>query len=247
VGLGEGDDMTDQPLGTVLSVWAHPDDETYLAGGLMAAAVDRGSRVVCVTATRGELGSSDEQRWPSGETLAALRTQELAKALSVLGISEHHWLDYPDGGCAAIDDDEAVARLRELVEDVRPDTVLTFGPEGMTGHDDHKSVCRWTMKATAGSAAAVHWATQSPEWMEQYGPTLEELGAFMNDVEPPVTPVADMSVFVRLDGDELDRKVRSMLEQESQIQPLVAATSLEFFRAAVAEESFRRAHPAELG
>jgi len=239
--------MTDQPLGTVLSVWAHPDDETYLAGGLMAAAVERGSRVVCVTATRGELGSSDEQRWPSGEPLAALRTQELAKALSVLGISEHHWLDYPDGGCAAIDEDEAVARLRELVEEVRPDTVLTFGPEGMTGHDDHKTVCRWTMKATAGSAATVHWATQSPEWLAQYGPTLEELGAFMDGAQPPVTPVVDMTVFVRLEGEELDRKVRSMLEQESQIQPLIAATSLEFFRTAVAEESFRRADPAELG
>jgi hypothetical protein len=59
--------------------------------------------------------------------------------------------------------------------------------------------------------------------------------------------VVDMTVFVRLEGEELDRKVRSMLEQESQIQPLIAATSLEFFRAAVAEESFRRADPAELG
>ena len=51
-------------LGTVLSVWAHPDDETYLCGGLMADAVRRGNRVVCVTATRGELGSPDEERWP---------------------------------------------------------------------------------------------------------------------------------------------------------------------------------------
>ena len=44
-------DLTD--LGTIMSVWAHPDDEAYLCGGLMAAAVDAGSRVVCVTATRG--------------------------------------------------------------------------------------------------------------------------------------------------------------------------------------------------
>ena len=46
-------------LGTVLGVWAHPDDEAYLAGGLMAAAVDAGARVVCVTATRGERGTPD--------------------------------------------------------------------------------------------------------------------------------------------------------------------------------------------
>ena len=128
------------PLGTILSVWAHPDDETYLCGALMARAVRNGSRVVCVTATRGELGSPDEQRWPSGKPLADVRTKELEAALAVLGVTEHHWLDYPDGGCAAVDQDEAIGRVAELMAEVRPDTVLTFGPDGMTGHDDHISV-----------------------------------------------------------------------------------------------------------
>ena len=41
-------------LGTILGIWAHPDDEAYLSGGLMALARDNGQRVVCVTATRGE-------------------------------------------------------------------------------------------------------------------------------------------------------------------------------------------------
>src|SRR3954449_1481005 len=69
-------------LGTVLSVWAHPDDETYLCAGLMADAIRRGNRVVCVTATRGELGSTDEERWPPGPALAEVRTQELMAALA---------------------------------------------------------------------------------------------------------------------------------------------------------------------
>ena len=51
-------------LGTILSIWAHPDDEAFLAGGIMAMAVDEGSRVVCVTATRGEAGSTDPERFP---------------------------------------------------------------------------------------------------------------------------------------------------------------------------------------
>ncbi|MDT4997130.1 MAG: mycothiol S-conjugate amidase, partial [Pseudonocardiales bacterium] len=110
-------------LGTILSVWAHPDDETYLCGGLMARAVRNGSRVVCVTATRGELGSPDEARWPSGQPLAAVRTKEMDAALAVLGVTEHHWLDYPDGGCADVDQAEAVRRVTELMADVRPDTV----------------------------------------------------------------------------------------------------------------------------
>ena len=57
-------------LGTVLGVWAHPDDETYLSAGLMAQAVRDGDRVVCITATRGEGGSLDEERWPP-ETMGA--------------------------------------------------------------------------------------------------------------------------------------------------------------------------------
>jgi len=51
---------SDGDLGTVLGVFAHPDDEAYLAGGLMATAVDAGRRVVCITATRGELGFPDD-------------------------------------------------------------------------------------------------------------------------------------------------------------------------------------------
>src|SRR3954462_1292944 len=124
-------------LGTVLSVWAHPDDETYLGGGLMSEAVRRGNRVVCVTATRGELGSPDEERWPSGAPLAEVRTKELMEALAELGVAEHIWLDYPAGGCIDVDAAEAVDRLRTIIADVGPDTVLTFGPDGITGHDDH--------------------------------------------------------------------------------------------------------------
>ena len=70
-----------------------------------------GARVVCVTATRGELGSPDEERWPTGPPLAAVRTAEMEPALAVLGVTEHHWLDYPDGGCADVDQDQAVRRV----------------------------------------------------------------------------------------------------------------------------------------
>jgi len=59
-------------LGTILSIWAHPDDEAYLCGGIMAMAAAADSRVVCVTASRGELGVTDPTRWPP-EQLASIR------------------------------------------------------------------------------------------------------------------------------------------------------------------------------
>ncbi len=82
-------------LGTLLGIWAHPDDETYLTAGLMAQAVRDGRRVVCVTATRGEGGSMDEERWPSA-TMGQVREAELMRCFEILGVTEHHWLDELD-------------------------------------------------------------------------------------------------------------------------------------------------------
>src|SRR5689334_2010732 len=102
-------DLTD--LGTVLAVWAHPDDETYLTGGLFAALTNAGHRVVCITASRGEAGGASG----SATRLARLRTEELEAALKVLGVEEHHWLDYPDGGCADVDPDAAASRVAAVM------------------------------------------------------------------------------------------------------------------------------------
>jgi LmbE family N-acetylglucosaminyl deacetylase len=114
-------------LGTVPGIWAHPDDEAYLSGCLMAMARDGGSRAVCVTATRGELGTPDPETWPP-QRLAAERTAELAHCLGVLGLSEHPWLGYRDGRCANVPVPDAVGNLRDLIDAVGPDTALTFSP-----------------------------------------------------------------------------------------------------------------------
>ena len=75
----------------------------------MAAAADRGQRVVCVSATAGEHGTSDAESWPPYR-LGPVRRREAAAAMAVLGISEHRLLGLPDGGLAAIDDEIGTAR-----------------------------------------------------------------------------------------------------------------------------------------
>ena len=224
-------------LGTVLGIWAHPDDETYLCGGIMAAAVRQGSRVVCVTATRGELGSMDADRWPAGPELARVRTTELETALRHLGVTEHRWLDYPDGGCADVDDVQAVARLRDILDEVQPDTVLTFGPDGMTGHPDHQAVSRWTVDAV-GADARVHFATNTPEWLAAWRPRLDAVGAFMG-AEPPCSPVDQLSIHAVFDGDVLEAKYAAITSQISQVEAMLAVFGAEDMRAALSEESFR--------
>jgi LmbE family N-acetylglucosaminyl deacetylase len=231
----------ENPLGTILGVWAHPDDESWLCAGLMARAAAAGDRVVCVTATRGELGSPDEERWPSGPPLAAVRTAEMAQALALLGVTEHHWLDYPDGGCADVDQEEAVRRVTALVTEVRPDTVLTFGPDGMTGHADHKAVSRWATEAFAAApaGAVLGYATNTPEWLARFRPALDEQGVYMG-AEPPCTPRAELLVDAVLEGKLLDTKLRALRSMTSQIEPLVQALGEEFLREGLVEEAFRR-------
>lgn len=227
-------------LGTILSVWAHPDDESYCAGGLMADAIRRGRRVVCISATRGELGSTDGSRWPPGPPLAEVRTRELEECLAVLGVAEHHWLDYPDGGCAGVDDAEAVSRIRAIAAEVQPDTVLTFGPDGGTWHPDHIAVSRWATAAVAGTKAALHYNSTTPEWYAFMADLIDPSAIMMDDKAVPLHPASALSIHATFDGDLLDMKCDAMLCQASQIEPMLAALGPDNFRRMLAEETFRR-------
>jgi len=228
-------------LGTILGVWAHPDDEAYLSAGTMAAAVDAGQRVVCVTATRGEAGSLDHERWPPA-TLASVREAELDACLAVLGVREHMWLDYPDGGCADVPAEEAASRLAEVVADVQPDTVLTFGPDGMTWHPDHIAVSEWTTTAfqqAGADGARLLYATKTPEWGEAFLATMQADQVMMADAQPPSTPASELAFHGRFEGPELHRKYKALLCQRSQVESLLAAMGEDVYRKFLAEESFR--------
>ena len=226
-------------LGSILSVWAHPDDESYLCAGLMAAAVRAGHRVVCVTATRGEQGSTDPDRWPNGPALADIRTREMAAALAAIGVTEHVWLDYPDGGCADVDPAEAVRRIRDIALELQPAAVLTFGPDGQTGHSDHIAVGAWTTDAVRGTGAALHYSTMTPGWIEKFSAVIDPELVMMTDAPPVSTPADRLSIHTVLDGELLDVKFRALLCQETQVGPMLAMAGPDRFRDMVAEEAFR--------
>ena len=226
-------------LGTILSVWAHPDDESYCCAALMAVALRAGHRVVCVTATRGELGSTDEARWPSGPQLAEVRTQELVACLAEIGVTEHVWLDYPDGGCDDVDPAEPIALLREIAAELRPDTVLTFGPDGGTYHPDHIAVSGWATEAVRGTGAQLLYASVTQEWQDAMSTMLDPKMVMMTDDEPLVYSADELAVVARFDGELLDMKERAMYCQQSQIAPLLELGGPEFFRRLLAEEAFR--------
>jgi LmbE family N-acetylglucosaminyl deacetylase len=227
-------------LGTILGIWAHPDDEAYLSAGVMAQAVRDGHRVVCVTATRGEEGSWDEDRWPS-DRMGEIREAELLRSLEILGVGEHHWLDYRDGTCDRVDVDEAVGKLVPIVEEVRPQTVLTFGPDGMTGHGDHKAVSRWAGQAFRGAAppgASLYHAVYTQDWVDRFAARFQEFNVFMEAGTPPVVPRERLGIDFRLPDELVDLKVRALEAQESQIVYMLQAFGRETFVEGGREEYF---------
>jgi LmbE family N-acetylglucosaminyl deacetylase len=236
------DDDGVRALGTILGVWAHPDDEAYLSGALMASAVKHGQRVVCVTATRGEAGFPDLGSMTADER-AAIRVAELDACLAVLGVTEHQWLNYCDGQGDRVDVDEPVATLAGIIDAVQPDTVLTFGPDGMTGHVDHIAVSHWTTLAfrkAAPASARLLYTTKTEDWNEQFIAAVDPGRVMMVDgLVPPATEPDELALWFRADEELADVKLQALRCQASQIEPLLAQIDLDVFRDLNRDEFFR--------
>ena len=234
-------DVDVEELGTILGLWAHPDDEAYLAAGLMAAAVDAGQHVAAVTATLGEAGeTADPVRWPTRE-LRTIRRTELDRAMEVLRVTDFECLDLPDGGLADLDPRAPVAQIAKVVDRVRPDTVITFGPDGMTGHPDHRTVSAWATASLelVGHRATVLWATKTEGWVHAFADLVRE--AFPPTL-PPRTPVAQAWELV-LDDDAVARKLRALEQHASQTTGLINALGRDRYAESVRLEAFREANP----
>ncbi len=232
-----------EDLGTVLGVWAHPDDEAYLSAGIMGALCDAGQRVVVATATYGENGTSDPERWPPAE-LAVMRRDELGASLALVGVREHRWLGFADGACADTPAYDGEAAVAQLIAEVEPDTILTFGPDGMTGHPDHQAVSAWTTAAwrASGARARLLYATVTPRFHAEWGAVNDRIGLWMSG-RGPVTPDHELAAHVALTGAALDRKVAAVRAHVSQTAGLVDELGEEDFRGWWSTEAFVAADP----
>ena len=226
------------PLGTILSVWAHPDDETYLAAGIMAAACQLGQRVVCVSATAGEHGTDDPRAWPPSR-LGRVRRWEAEAAMAILGVDEHHVAGLPDGD---LTDHDGAGRdwVGQLLDDVRPDTILTFGPDGMTYHPDHIAVHRWVTAAwqQRSCCGRLLYATPTIEHLDRFRERYEAWNMYMSDERPTGVPEEDLAVHVRLDGCDLDRKLTALRALATQTSGVMAIVDADTYAAQVSEEAF---------
>jgi LmbE family N-acetylglucosaminyl deacetylase len=221
----------DAAVGTLLGIWAHPDDEAYLSAGLMFQAKAAGGRVVVATATRGELGTDDPAMWPP-DRLAAIRERELAASLAALDVTEHHWLGYQDGTLADAPAGPGVVQIGRLLSDLAPDTIVTFGPDGMTGHSDHRTISEWVTTAWENSdrSAQLWYATLTPEFHQIWGELNDKVGLWFDGSEPPSDAAADLARRVHCDGDVLERKYAALAAHTSQTSGLISLVGADRYR-----------------
>ena len=121
----------------LLAVFAHPDDESFLAGGTLAKYAARGWDVRVISATYGENGPRGDNESLSTNEFADLRRSELQVACKALGIHPPMFLECADRAVAAICWNSAAKEMARIIRRLRPDVVITFGPDGISGHPDH--------------------------------------------------------------------------------------------------------------
>jgi LmbE family N-acetylglucosaminyl deacetylase len=130
---------------TLVAVVAHPDDET-LVSPVLARYAREGARVYVVVATDGRRGVAKHAGIPAGDSLATVRAGEARCSAQQLGIHPPILLGFEDAGLAVISPwpgeplDRLAKRLTAIFAELRPDAVITWGPEGGYGHADHRLV-----------------------------------------------------------------------------------------------------------
>jgi len=127
----------------LLAVFAHPDDEAFSIGGSLAKYAAEGKDVYLVTATRGEAGEIRDPGLATKANLPQVREQELRCACEAYGIHPPRFLDYLDGQLTIVNQGQAVGKLVRLIRELKPQVMITYGPDGIYGHYDHIAVHRW--------------------------------------------------------------------------------------------------------
>ncbi len=141
-----------EPL-RLMCIFAHPDDETLGTGPLLAKYAAEGVETSVVCATAGQRGWPDDRPgYPGLEGLGRIREGELRAACAALGVQEVVLLDYVDGELAQADPDRIVGELVHHLRRIRPQVVVTFGPDGAYGHPDHIAISQFAQAAAVCAA-----------------------------------------------------------------------------------------------
>ena len=142
----------DEPL-RLMAIFPHPDDETLGLGSTLARYSSEGIQTYLLCATRGERGWFDsEGPNPGLDDVARIREAELRCAAENLGLHEVSFLDYIDGDVDQARPEEIIGKIVSHARRIKPQVVVTFGPDGAYGHPDHIALSQFTQAALVCAA-----------------------------------------------------------------------------------------------
>jgi LmbE family N-acetylglucosaminyl deacetylase len=250
-----------------MAVLAHPDDESLGVGGTLAKYAADGVDVFLLTATRGDGGQyrghrAGDPQHPGPLALATIREAELRAAASTLGVREVSLLDYHDQHLDRANPRQAVADIAGHLRRVRPDVVVTFGPDGAYGHPDHIAISQFTTAAivaaadpdfacdgvlTAGRPHAVsklYYVAWPESTWAAYTAAVRKLFSTVDGVERHATPWPDWAITTMIDTRHYWSTVRQAIScHESQVAAYARLKDLapEHHEALWGQQSFYRA------
>lgn len=227
----------------LLCVVAHPDDETFGAGGILIHAAAIGAEVYVACATRGDVGEIAERSDATPETLPQVREREFHDAGKLMGMKRSVILGYRDSGMAGTDEnkdpralinqpkEKVTAEIVGLINEVRPHVVLTMDEGGGYGHPDHIFMSESTLAAFEQcSADASGW---SPSKLYYFGFPRSQMRDWIEDVrardpedsfakmDPEELGVADERISLHLDTSaHAETWKRAIAAHKSQYSPI---------------------------
>lgn len=188
---------------TIVAVFAHPDDETFGAGGTLAK-LAKDNDVYLLSATKGEIG----QNFLKKGDLPKMREKELRNAAKILGIKKVYFLGFTDGTLSNALYHKLAAKITAHLKKLKPDTLITFEPHGVSGHIDHITVSMVT--------SFVFWKLPFVKnlWQVARPYSKQRFDYFVYFPQGYKKEEIDKTVDI---SDVWETKVKAMLEHKSQI------------------------------
>jgi N-acetyl-1-D-myo-inositol-2-amino-2-deoxy-alpha-D-glucopyranoside deacetylase len=231
----------------LLSIFAHPDDESYGAGGLMATAAAAANPVWVLCVTNGDQGGRPGEMDVDHSIDPEIRCQELTCACEALGVAEPVFLGYrdsgmegwvaPEGSLELAESEEVVGRILDVIRQLRPAVIVTHDPGGVYGHPDHvkTSACvteafRRAAAEPGGPTALYHQALPRSGVLAMQAVMAEERRMYGDPTAPSEDDLQQQKAMVRLARPDedittivdiepvLDHKLAALACHESQMR-----------------------------
>lgn len=235
----------------LMCILAHPDDESLGTGATLAKYAAEGVENYLVCATRGERGwKGAKEDYPGPRALGELRERELRAAAEVLGIRQICFLDYQDAELDVADPLEATARIAAHIREIRPQVIVTFGPDGGYGHPDHIAISQLATAAAVQAAgehqvAKLYYMVETAASMQAYQAAFGTFNKVVDGTARQAVTWEEWAITTRLDTSAyIDTVWRAITCHRSQLRDFekLQRLSAEQKQAIFGEQTLYRAY-----